>query len=91
MVEGCDIRTEPGTTYEDAHRVMERHYRVHIIEELRGIRRALEGQGVKAADFRQREAGPPLNAVPVPVASPGEKGDARPVSGAKRLHTTKGE
>lgn len=38
MIPECGIKTEPGSTYEDGHRVMSRHLMVHLIMELRALR-----------------------------------------------------
>lgn len=69
MVKDCGVKTEPGATYEDAHKVMQRHLTTHLIEELQGIRAALCPQ--EAADApKQAQPEPDTGGTPAPLASP---------------------
>lgn len=61
MVEECGLKTEPGATYEDAHKVMQRHLMTHLIEELRGIRASIPPYKIfsGAADAPKQDAPAP--------------------------------
>lgn len=40
----CSFKTDPSATYEDAHKVMQRHISTHIIYELRRIADSLAAE-----------------------------------------------
>lgn len=77
MVDDCTVKTEPGTTYEDGHKVMQRHYQVHLIEELRAINASLSrwtgNARQEAADAPQTGA-PEEPAIEKSAAAPQKRG-----------------